>query len=179
MLLCVTWRSPRARRGPAAPPSASSGPSDNNKTDINNHDMCVYIYIYIYKHIHTYIYCIYIYIIIYRYRERDIHMYMYIYIYIYHYMHIHTYVYIYVYVYMYAYIRELGMDRQVELQDPLPLLPGEDRRLRKRRAGLVRRYGQFSEFQICFCGLDPGNLKSETVRTDKRHVCFQDLRRSI
>ena len=34
------------------------------------------------------------------------------------------------------------------------------------------KYGKFSEFQICFCGLDPGNLKSETVRTDKRHVCF-------
>ena len=33
-------------------------------------------------------------------------------------------------------------------------------------------YGKFSEFQNCVCGLDPGNLKSETVRTDKRHVCF-------
>ena len=33
-------------------------------------------------------------------------------------------------------------------------------------------YGQFSEFQICFCGLDPGNLKFETVPTHKRHVCF-------
>ena len=26
-------------------------------------------------------------------------------------------------------------------------------------------YGQFSEFQIYFCGLDPGKLKFETVRT--------------
>ena len=33
-------------------------------------------------------------------------------------------------------------------------------------------YGKFSNFQICFCGLDPGNLKSETVRTHERHVCF-------
>ena len=33
-------------------------------------------------------------------------------------------------------------------------------------------YGQFSEFQICFCGLDSGNLKFETVRTNKQHICF-------
>ena len=33
-------------------------------------------------------------------------------------------------------------------------------------------YGQFSKFQICFCGLGPGNLKFETVRTDKQHICF-------
>ena len=39
--------------------------------------------------------------------------------------------------------------------------------------------GQFSEFHVCFCGLDPGNLKFETVRTHKQHICFQDLRRSI
>ena len=33
-------------------------------------------------------------------------------------------------------------------------------------------YGQFSTFQICFCGLDPGNLKFETVQTHKQHICF-------
>ena len=33
-------------------------------------------------------------------------------------------------------------------------------------------YGQFSKFQVCFCGLDPGNLKFETVRTNKHHICF-------
>ena len=33
-------------------------------------------------------------------------------------------------------------------------------------------YGQFSKFQIYFCGLDPGNLKFETVRTHKQHICF-------
>ena len=32
--------------------------------------------------------------------------------------------------------------------------------------------GQFSEFQICFCGLDPGNLKFETVRTNRQQICF-------
>ena len=35
-----------------------------------------------------------------------------------------------------------------------------------------KAYGQFSKFQICFCGLDPGNLKFETVRTNKQHICF-------
>ena len=33
-------------------------------------------------------------------------------------------------------------------------------------------YGQFSEFNVCFCGLDSGNLKFETVRTNKQHICF-------
>ena len=47
---------------------------------------------------------------------------------------------------------------------------------RRQNAGL---YGQFSKFQVCFCGLDPGNLKFETVRTNKQHICFLDLRRSI
>ena len=38
---------------------------------------------------------------------------------------------------------------------------------------LVRfSYGQFSKFHVCFCGLDPGNLKFETVRTNKQHICF-------
>ena len=36
----------------------------------------------------------------------------------------------------------------------------------------VTAYGQFSEFQICFCGPDPANLKFETVRTHKQHICF-------
>ena len=40
-------------------------------------------------------------------------------------------------------------------------------------------HGQFSEFHVCVCGLDPGNLKIETVRTHKQHICFYDLRRSI
>ena len=33
-------------------------------------------------------------------------------------------------------------------------------------------YGQFSKNHVCFCGLDPGNLKFETVRTHKQHICF-------
>ena len=37
---------------------------------------------------------------------------------------------------------------------------------------LIIIYGQFSEFHVCFCGLDPGNLKFETVRTNKQRICF-------
>ena len=33
-------------------------------------------------------------------------------------------------------------------------------------------YGQFSKFHVCFCGLDSGNLKFETARTNKQHICF-------
>ena len=33
-------------------------------------------------------------------------------------------------------------------------------------------YGQFSKFHVWFCGLDPGNLKIETVRTHEQHICF-------
>ena len=32
--------------------------------------------------------------------------------------------------------------------------------------------GQFSKFHVCFCGLYPGGLKFETVRTNKQHICF-------
>ena len=46
-------------------------------------------------------------------------------------------------------------------------------------SGAADRYGKFSKFQVCFCGLDPGNLKFETVRTNKQCICFWDLRRSI
>ena len=38
---------------------------------------------------------------------------------------------------------------------------------------------RFSKFHVCFCGLDSGNLKFETARTNKQHICFEDLRRSI
>ena len=33
-------------------------------------------------------------------------------------------------------------------------------------------HGQFSEFHVCFCGLDSGNLKFEIVRKNKQHICF-------
>ena len=37
---------------------------------------------------------------------------------------------------------------------------------------VVYCYGQFSEFHVCFCGLDSGNLKFETVRTNKQRIFF-------
>ena len=36
----------------------------------------------------------------------------------------------------------------------------------------VDPYGQSSKFHVCFCGLDAGNLKFETVRTNEQHICF-------
>ena len=36
----------------------------------------------------------------------------------------------------------------------------------------IYHYGQFSKFHVCFCGLDSGNLKFETVRTNKQYICF-------
>ena len=105
-------------------------------------------------YIHIYIY-IYIYICIYTY----IHKCGYIYIYI------HTYIYIYIYIYIYR--------------------PGRRAPARRLQAGgarqLVLRGNHSSnatclrsvfKFHVCFCGLDPGNLKFETVRTNKQHICF-------
>ena len=34
------------------------------------------------------------------------------------------------------------------------------------------KYGQFSKVNVYVCGLDSGNLKFETVRTHKQHICF-------
>ena len=40
--------------------------------------------------------------------------------------------------------------------------------------GLLRgpNYGQFSKSHVCFCGLDSGNLRFETVRTHKQRIYF-------
>ena len=35
-----------------------------------------------------------------------------------------------------------------------------------------RGYGQLSKCPVSFCGLDSGNLKFETARTNKQHICF-------
>ena len=71
-----------------------------------------------------------------------IYIYIYMYVYVCMYVYIHTYIYIYIYTHTYTYICSRLW------------------------------YGQFSKFKICFCGLDPGNLKFETVRTHKQHICF-------
>ena len=39
-------------------------------------------------------------------------------------------------------------------------------------------YGQFSKFHACFFSLDPGNLKFETVRTNKQHGKTRCIRHS-
>ena len=39
-----------------------------------------------------------------------------------------------------------------------------------RANGHCSYYGQFSKFHVCFCGLDPGNLKFETVRTNTQYL---------
>ena len=56
----------------------------------------------------------------------------------------------YLYIYIYTYIsREREREREIHVQIP-------------HRAG--KGNGRFSKFHVCFCGLDPGNLKFETVR---------------
>ena len=42
----------------------------------------------------------------------------------------------------------------------------------RRSRGEQVPYGQFSKCHVCFYGLDYGNLKFETVRTNKQHICF-------
>ena len=46
--------------------------------------------------------------------------------------------------------------------------PSSDGGLRRRitKRACKDENGQFSEFHVCFCGLDPGNLKFETLRTN-------------
>ena len=52
----------------------------------------------------------------------------------------------------------------------LATLRQESKRSVRHPAGSA--YGQFSRFHVFFCGLDPGNLKFETVRTNQQHICF-------
>ena len=52
-----------------------------------------------------------------------------------------------------------------------PFFGIEDRRCEKAGPEYTM-YGQFSKFHVCFCGLDSGNLKFETVRTSKQHIGF-------
>ena len=89
------------------------------------------------------------------------YMYMYMYVCIYIYIYISIYIYIYIYIQSYTYTHSI-LRRQAGLQSPKV---GGFR-------SKPRRYGQFSEFHVCCCGLDPGNLKFETVRTHKQHICF-------
>ena len=122
------------------------------------------------RHIHIYIYiCIYIYIYIY------ISLSLYIYIYISLSLYIYIYIYIYIYkggrggrpcasesIFMYYFLLRMRIVKRISLQELL-LVCARDLEGTK--------YGQFSNF-MCFCGLDPGNLKFETVWTNKQHIYF-------
>ena len=165
-------------------------------------DIMIYVYIYIYIRIHTYIHtyihscyiyiyiyiytCVYIYIYIHTYMHTYISMYIYIYIYE------DAYIYIYVNIYIYIYIilskapqgnqrGALGSENPSCIVEHLLVSAQHG----SKNPGFVLRplslysiaslgvaYGQLSKFHVCFCGLDPGNLKFETVRTNKQHICF-------
>ena len=152
--------------------------------------MYMYIYIYIYICIYTYIY-IYMEREIEREREREIHTYITIIMTLQpcslaacyqhgpsgqharwaeegeSYCRIHTYIYIHI-----MFFRDTGMLSLFCLCSA-SVLPAYYREGRKEGQRQNRgRYGQFSEFHVCFCGLDPGNLKFERVRTHKQHICF-------
>ena len=112
------------------------------------------------------------------YLSLSISMYIYIYVYIYIYMYIcPTYTYIYIYIYIQCVYSILVMLHNMILccimQCNIPYQYSAYYNY------ITFHYGQFSKCHVCFCGLDSGNLKLDTVRTNKRHICFQDLRRSI
>ena len=71
--------------------------------------------------------------------------------YIYIYIHVYTYIYIYIYTHTHL---SLSLSLYIYIYIHVCL------------------YGQFSELHVCVCGLDPDNLKFETVRTHKQHICF-------
>ena len=68
--------------------------------------------------------------------------------------------------------RILHSDEVLEGFEPKLQIVKEASLLASRMARLARCiYCQFSNFSIC-SGLDSGNLKFETVRTNKQHICF-------
>ena len=69
-------------------------------------------------------------------------------------------------------IKKLAILITIKITKVIP--PGcQSPRGRRRRPGAGgSHYGQFSKSQVCFGGLDSGNLKFETVRTHKQHICF-------
>ena len=104
------------------------------------------------------------------------------------YIHIHTY---YMYIYIYIHIQgEVPSRRRPGGRQGEPLqVYGQFSKVRRSeprrsegggwsgRGGESKSpycygYGQFSNVHVCFCGLDPGNLNFETVRTNRQHICF-------
>ena len=122
-------------------------------------DIYIYIYIYIYN-VYIYIYiCIYIYIE----RERCVYIFIYIYTYI------HTYIFFFA----------KRLRRRCVMRSLRNSKTGNRGRLCRTVPDAATSYGKFSKFQKCVCGLGPGNLKIETIRTNEQHIFFQGLRRSI
>ena len=79
---------------------------------------------------------------------------------LYIYIYICIYIYIYIYIYVCSYCTHLIFKHV--LQTGLGMGMGMN---------ATAQYGQFSNFHACFRGLDSGNLKFETVRTNKQHIC--------
>ena len=78
-------------------------------------------------------------------------------------------VYIHIYIYIYIYIR----CREREMYDVVArALSMSVSQAAFCAASADIPYGQFSKIHVCFCGLDPGNLKFETARTNKQRICF-------
>ena len=152
--------------------------------------VCMYVYIYIYIYIYLFIYylqapsalddifpvqCVFAVAAWWIY----IHIYMCVYIYIYIqwiYTIIYTHVYMNNYIYIYIYISRYMFDNPRQEVVPRSRIPRSTSHFSySAQEGVPLRpfsYGQFSKFHVCFCGPDPGNLKLETVRTHKQHICF-------
>ena len=90
-------------------------------------------------------------------------------------------------VYIYIYINDTdnentnddhNNDNNNDNNDMLYSIIGEGRHPRRlRRRPLLEQGGvlllrSIFKFHVCFCGLDPGNLKFETVRTNQQNICF-------
>ena len=109
------------------------------------------------------------------------------------YIHIYIYIYIYIYIVITSGVEDLRLSsrpREIRTSRGRRLrwsrIPGSYGQFPKFHRVFIHRckhsslqtfigggvYGQFSKCHVCFCGLDPGNLKVETVRTDKQHICF-------
>ena len=94
----------------------------------------------------------------------QIYIYIYVYIYIERERDRNLSLYINIYIYIYTSLLAIRRDARFATWSGRPLASFSMR--------LLMSYGKFLEFQNCFCGLDPGNLKFETVRTNKQHICF-------
>ena len=86
----------------------------------------------------------------------------------YTYIHVYIYIYIYIYIHTHKFVSANSKVSAARLATRRRL----DGAMLETSVRERNVYGQFSEFQICFCGPDPGNLKFETVRTHKQRICF-------